>query len=214
MDSNRAPEHGPATDGKHTRTLGKFRFDLPASLVISLLMHGALLIALAGEPISARSTGVVARRIEAMLVTPQVIVATPPPGVATDRPPVLAEPPLATPPVAPPGGDEPAADGPIVPPQLIGDPDFSEIEKIRVPVPIRVVLRISVSAQGLAEEVSVVEADPLPTATLELVRKAFLNARYTPARSSEGNRGAELEITVNLQPAGPFAPLPTAGTGH
>lgn len=102
-------------------------------------------------------------------------------------------------------------DGLVARPQLIGEPDFSEIEKSRVSIPIRVVLRIDVSPLGLADTVEVIEAGPLPSATLDLITKAFLKARYTPARSPGGKRAAALEITVNLQPAGPFAPLPTGG---
>lgn len=211
MTSYQAPPDNPPTAEDRRATAEKFRFGLPASLALSLVVHGIALLATQSARLAALPPGQAPLPLEATFVKPQAPPAPSPPTAPSDLPRVPADTALVetVPAAAATDHTESLDEGPISAPRLIGQPDFSEIEKSRVRMPIRVVLQIEVSPLGLAEAVTVMEADPLPATTLESVRQAFLKARYTPARGPRGKLAGAIEITVNLQPLGPFAPLPT-----
>src|SRR5262245_31372533 len=123
MTSDQAPPAPlPIVEDRHTAAQA-FRLGLPASLVISLSIHAFALLASLGAPIAAKPSDK-PPRLEATLVKPQAPPAPTPPADlrrSADTTPVDAVPATATT-----EADEPRDESPIAPPQLIGQPDFSE----------------------------------------------------------------------------------------
>lgn len=183
-----------------------FPINIRSSIALSILAHLLALMATQSDPQSGRVDRIRPTRLDATL---NRSVPTPTaPSVALTK--LVADTPNSSSQNAPPATtakDDLSDSALLEGPRLIGQPDFSAVEKDRVAIPINVRLLIVVSAAGLAESVTILESEPVPSETLEKIKEAFQDARYWPARDAHGAQSARMEITVNIFPYGPFAPI-------
>lgn len=127
-----------------------------------------------------------------------VTVAPPPDSPPLDRPP------LPSAPSRQPANDAPPLDRAI---RLLTPPDFSEVEMLPTPVPIRLRYEFHVGPDGMPADLVLLQSSPVPADLMPVIERALRSARFAPAVSAGRPVAGRFEMNVEIDPASPVLHL-------
>lgn len=127
-----------------------------------------------------------------------VSLVAPPDQPPSDHPPARSAP-----------SPQPAADAPPLDRtvRLLSPPDFSEVELLPTPVPVRLRYEFHVAADGSLADLVLLKSSPVPAGLMPVIERALRSARFAPAVAAGRPVAGRFEMNVEIVPESPVQHL-------